>query len=67
MPIWSEILEELHKNPLPDGRPDHDGIRRKYLHSLNLHTNRNVILYSSGWLQKDAPPNLTSITDHDMA
>ena len=66
MPIWSEILDELHEKPLPDGRPDYDRVRREYLHSLNLHTELNVILYASGWLQKDAPPNLTSITDEDI-
>ena len=49
MPIWSEILPEL-ANGQP---PDFDGVRRKYLVDLHTHTGWNVILYASGWLQKD--------------
>lgn len=47
MPNWSEILQELkdYSNP-------HDSIRRKYLKELHKLTNRNIIIYYSGWLQK---------------
>ena len=62
MPIWSEILGELSKsNP-----PDFDGLRRKYLLQLRKHTGRPVILYASAWLQKEAPPFVTSIGDEDI-
>ena len=62
MPIWSEILAELGtRQP-----PDFDGVRRKYLVELHGHTERNVILYASGWLQREAPPGLVSIGDEDM-
>ena len=65
MPIWSEILAELHASA-QGGPPDFDGVRRKYLQKLNQHTSRNVILYASGWLQKQAPPDLVSIVDEDI-
>jgi len=49
------------------GLPDYDGVRRKYLARLHRHTGSNVILYASGWLQKnDAPPELISIGDEDI-
>ena len=66
MPIWSEILAELAPTA-PGTPPDFDGVRRKYLFLLNQHTGRDVILYASGWLQKeDAPQVMTSIGDEDM-
>ena len=62
MPIWSEILSELAgRQP-----PDFDGVRRRYLVELHGHGGRNVILYASGWLQREAPPGLVSIGDEDM-
>ena len=66
MPIWSEILRELSKTAETGSAPDFDGVRRKYLAALQHHTGRNVVLYASGWLQKDAPPALTSINDEDI-
>lgn len=66
MPIWSEILQELGQTAVDGGAPDFDGVRRKYLAELHLHTGRNVVLYASGWLQRDAPPTLTSINDEDI-
>ena len=63
MPIWSEILAELTQTT----PPNFDGVRRKYLSLMNHHTDRDVILYASGWLQKeDAPLSTTSIGDEDM-
>ena len=68
MPIWSEILAELAQTLQGNNQqPDFDGVRRKYLFDLNRHTGRDVILYASGWLQKEnAPPSMTSISDEDM-
>ena len=67
MPIWSEILAELARTQ-EQGRPsDFDGVRRKYLSELYRHSQRNVILYASGWLQREGvPPALVSINDEDM-
>ena len=66
MPIWSEILRELAQTAAPGGAPDFDGVRRRYIAALHGHTRRNVVLYASGWLQKDTPPALTSIHDEDI-
>ena len=67
MPIWSEILAELGRTQKQGTPPDYDGVRRKYLLGLHQHTKRNVILYASGWLQKEeAPPTLVSISDEDI-
>jgi ClpP class serine protease len=47
---WSEILHEVQSSPGP--QKDLDGIRRKYLGQLAALTDRNVIAFYSGWLQK---------------
>ncbi|GAB6395508.1 MAG: Serine dehydrogenase proteinase/ [Bacteroidales bacterium] len=47
MPNWHEIGEELKQ-----AGSTFDVIRRKYLKQLFEHTKRNVIIYYSGWLQK---------------
>lgn len=47
MPNWHEIGEELKQ-----AGSTYDVIRRKYLKKLSEHTGRNVIIYYSGWLQK---------------
>ena len=49
MPNWAEILNELHA-----AGSTHDVVRRKYLRELHDLTGRNVIVYYSGWLQKNA-------------
>lgn len=66
MPIWSEILRELAETASGGSAPDFDGVRRKYLAALHSHSRRNVVLYASGWLHKEAPPGLTSISDEDI-
>ncbi len=66
MPIWSEILRELGQSAGEGGPPNFDGVRRRYLAKLHEHTGRNTVLYASGWLQTDAPPALTSISDEDI-
>lgn len=48
MPNWNEILKELKSYSNA-----HDAIRRKYLKQYHEQTGRNVIIYYSGWLQKD--------------
>ncbi len=65
MPIWSEILAELAKTSKQGKPTDFDGVRRKYLLQLYNHTNRNIILYASGWTQKEAPVSLISIGEED--
>ncbi len=51
MPIWSDILKELAE-ATPQGEPlAFDVVRRRYLAQLHKHSERNVILYASAWLQ----------------
>lgn len=67
MPIWSEILAELNASTKAGNPPDFDGVRRKYLLELQEHTRRNVILYASGWLQREGVPlSLVSIGEEDV-
>ena len=47
MPTWNDILKEIGSQPNA-----FDLIRRKYIKDLSDKTNRNVIVYYSGWLQK---------------
>ncbi len=67
MPIWSHILKELEQTDTQNGMVDFDRVRRTYLARLHQHTGRNVILYASGWLQKnEEAPALFSIGDEDV-
>lgn len=67
MPTWSEILRELGETASANQPPDFDRVRRKYLHALHLYTERQTILYASGWLQKeDASDARTSISEEDI-
>lgn len=60
MPNWGEVLAELQgmkiENPL-------DTLRHKYLEIMHKYTDRNVIAYYSGFLQK--PGADASIDDND--
>lgn len=47
MPTWNEIIKEIGAQPNA-----FDLIRRQYIADLAKKTNRNVIVYYSGWLQK---------------
>jgi len=47
MPNWNQLLNEIR-----DTGGVHDVIRRRYLSKISELTGRNVIVYSSGWLQK---------------
>ncbi len=62
MPDWKEILDTIQREG-KDANP-FDKIRRDCIQKLSEYTKRNVIIYYSGWLQKDAPRDI-SITDTD--
>lgn len=47
MPSWPEIQTAVQQNGGP-----HDVIRRRYISELAAYTERNVIIYYSGWLEK---------------
>jgi len=66
MPTWGEILAELHDpaNQLPNGLPNFDGVRRKYLGQLFALTKRPTIIYYTDWFGKGGPA--ASITLEDM-
>ena len=67
MPIWSDVLRELHEGTSEGQAANFDGVRRKYLTSCYEYTGRETILYASGWLQKEGiSTNLTSIVDEDI-
>lgn len=55
MPNWGQVLTEigsLAKSKELEARSSIDIVRKKYLAELNKFTDRNVITYYSGWLQK---------------
>lgn len=60
MPGWNELLEGLKSAP-----STHDILRRTHLKRLNKITDRNVIYYYSGWLQKPQFSRYASINDND--
>lgn len=66
MPTWGEILVELSdpQNRLPNGVPDFDKVRRKYVAQLQALTRRPTIIYYTDWFGKDGPA--ASITLEDM-
>lgn len=49
MPNWNDLLNQIRAE---GSAGPHDRIRRKYLYRLFKHTQRNVIVYYSGWLRK---------------
>ena len=57
MPTWGEILAELNSTLTPQGRPDFDIVRRKYLRQMHELTGRGTILYATAWLEsRPIPP-----------
>jgi len=48
MPSWNDVQTSIRAAGSP-----HDNLRRQYLHELAEYTGRNVIIYYSGWLEKD--------------
>lgn len=67
MPNWSEVLLEIQEthNASPSTNAL-DTVRRKYLKKVSEHTERNVIAYYSGWLQKPKSPD-TAVNDKDKS
>jgi ATP-dependent protease ClpP protease subunit len=59
VPSWGEILSEITQTG-----STHDIIRRKYLKELHDLTGRNLIIYYSGWLQKQGISG-TEVNDAD--
>jgi len=59
MPNWNDLLNEV--KALGSA---HDVLRRKYLKQLHQHTKRNIIVYCSGWLQKQGVSG-AGINDED--
>lgn len=51
MPTWGTILREIGAAHTPDGLPDYDAVRLKYLLALHRLTGRAVISYASAWLK----------------
>jgi hypothetical protein len=66
VPTWGAILEELQGSAQssPNGVPDFDAVRRKYLIQLYGLTGRATIVYATDWLM-GGPPGI-SITPEDM-
>jgi len=65
MPGWGEIHAEVTASAAANGgRPDFDGIRRKYLSRLHQLTGRDTIVYATDWLRGAQP--LSSIDLGDM-
>lgn len=60
MANWSELLLEINQLGSP-----YDILRRKYVSQLSALTNRNVICYYSGWLQKPELGHITAVNDND--
>jgi len=61
MPSWNEILNEIRKSNRTDAL---DVTRRKYIKRLNKHTDRNVIIYYSAFLEATNHPSV-GINDSD--
>lgn len=59
--MLQEINEETNKSKFA-----YDNIRRKYLKELFEYTNRNVIIYYSGFLEKPEFSLVSSISDRDV-
>lgn len=65
MPNWKEVLEEVAKVNM-QGNQALDVVRRKYLKEIFQYTNRNVIAYYSGWLQRPNSPDVI-VNDKDIS
>jgi len=66
MPTWGELLDELQndENLLPNGAPNYDGVRQKYLRALAKHTGRPTLIYYADWFTQSG--TAVSITLEDM-
>lgn len=65
MPSWSEILNNFQRNKESDRIPFLVKEKQKYLDEISKCTNRNVITYYSGWMQKPTAADV-SINDKDI-
>lgn len=65
MPNWKEVLEEINLVGAQGGHAL-DIVRRKYLGEIPKHTDRNVIAYYSGWLQRPHHSD-TAVGDKDLS
>lgn len=64
MPSWGEILHEIKASATAnEGKPDLDGIRRKYLQKLHELTGRETIVYASDWLTAGTPDTSIDLSD----
>ena len=59
MPSWGDVLDSIKSEPNPM-----DKMRRQYLGIMHQYTNRNVIAYYSGFIQKPRMEG-TGIDDND--
>jgi len=67
MPNWSEVLLEIQQEHQQNPNTNAiDTVRRKYLKLVSDITERNVIAYYSGWLQKSGSPD-TAVNDKDKS
>ena len=60
MPNWSDLVKEIGQLGSP-----YDILRRKYVKELSDYTQRNVICYYSGFLQKPGLGAATAVNDND--
>lgn len=60
MSEWSEILKEIGDLGGP-----YDVLRRKYIRELAEFTQRNVVCYYSGWLQRPELGDAVAVNDTD--
>ena len=56
MPTWGQLLRELERTRAPNGTPDFDTVRRKYLQQLHILTGRHTILYATAFLESKLQP-----------
>jgi hypothetical protein len=63
---WNDIFREIGEEAQRRTNP-YDYVRQKYIKAFSKATNRNVVCYYSGWLEKTSPQFslITSINDED--
>lgn len=64
MPNWNQVLAELQSEIAKNNNNPLDAVRQRYLGKLHDFTQRNVICYYSGWLQKPGL-SITAVDDND--
>lgn len=67
MPSWSELQNQLKRYPPEKRGAFVDKQIAMYAEQIAKRSNRNVLFYASGFLQKpESPSHLTSITREDI-